>query len=185
MKRNRTLTITIVAVGIVINMIGSFLAMQLRLPIYLDNIGTIVVAALLGYSYSVACIVLGSVINGVLFDIFAIYYMPSGILIALMASYVLHSKKLREKSIFLKAFIITIPSTIAASMVTAYLFGGITSSGSTYVIQILNKMGLDLITSSFLVQVVTDYIDRIVILFLGTYMVRRIPKDILLKLKES
>lgn len=184
MKRNRTLVITIVAVGIVINMIGSFLAMQLRLPIYLDNIGTIVVAALLGYSYSITCIVLGSIINGI-FDPFAIYYMPSGILIALMASYVLHSKRFKERSIFLKALIVTLPSTIVASMITAYLFGGITSSGSTYIIQILNKMGLGLVTSSFLVQVVTDYIDRMVILFLGTYIVRRIPKDILLKLKES
>ncbi|SJZ65124.1 ECF transporter S component [Garciella nitratireducens] len=184
MKRNKTLCMTMVAVGTIINMIGSFLAMQLKLPIYLDNIGTVIIAMLLGNFYSICCIVVGSIVNGI-FDPFAIYYMPSGILIALMASYVFHSKKWGKRNLFLKALIVTIPSTIVASMITTYLFGGITSSGSTYVIQILNKMGLDLITSSFLVQVVTDYVDRVVILFLGITIVKRMPRDILMKVEES
>lgn len=185
MKNNTTLKFNIVAVGIVINMIGSFLAMQLRLPIYLDNIGTVVVAGLLGYPYSIACIVLGSFINGFIFDIFAIYYMPSGIVIAVMASFVFQSKRIYKGSIFLNALIVALPSTLVASMITAYLFGGITSSGSTYIIQILTGLGLDIVVSSFLVQVVTDYVDRLVILLLGRHLIGWVPRDIQLKLKGN
>lgn len=40
-------TITLIAFGISINIIGAFIAMGLRLPVYLDSIGTIMIASLL------------------------------------------------------------------------------------------------------------------------------------------
>lgn len=37
-----------IAIGIVINIVGAFLALNLRLPVYLDSIGTVLVSGLLG-----------------------------------------------------------------------------------------------------------------------------------------
>ena len=76
---------------------------------------------------------------------------------------------------------ITIPSTIASSCITAFLFGGITSSGSTILVQLLARTPLGLVVSCFVVQFITDYIDRVICL----YMVVILNKVLKKYLKES
>ena len=43
--------ITLIALAIVINIVGSYIALVLHLPIYLDSMGTIMTAILLGPFY--------------------------------------------------------------------------------------------------------------------------------------
>ena len=73
---------------------------------------------------------------------------------------------------------ITIPGTIVSSIITAVLFGGITSSGSTIIVQLLNKAGLGLTASVFVVQIMTDYLDRILSLVLVAFLLRMIPREL-------
>ena len=47
-----TRALTLVALGITMNMVGGFIALQFKLPIYLDAIGTLMVASLLGPKYA-------------------------------------------------------------------------------------------------------------------------------------
>ena len=42
-------SLTLVGMGIALNVIGAFIALTLRLPIYLDSIGTILIASLLAF----------------------------------------------------------------------------------------------------------------------------------------
>ena len=63
-----------VALGIVLNIVGAFIALSLRLPVYLDSVGTVLSCALLGPVYGVATGVLGSLISGITFDIYSLYY---------------------------------------------------------------------------------------------------------------
>ena len=65
-----------IAIGIVINIVGAFLALNLRLPVYLDSIGTVLVSGLLGPVYGMVTGVLGSLISGITFDIYSLYYAP-------------------------------------------------------------------------------------------------------------
>jgi energy-coupling factor transport system substrate-specific component len=76
------------------------------------------------------------------------------------------------------ALMITIPGTIVSSIITAVLFGGITSSGSTIIVQLLNKAGLGLTASVFVVQIMTDYLDRILSLVLVAFLLRMIPREL-------
>lgn len=50
-----------------INIVGAFLALNLRLPVYLDSIGTVLVSGLLGPVYGMVTGVLGSLISGITF----------------------------------------------------------------------------------------------------------------------
>ena len=80
-RRNfSTLKQCMVALGIVLNIVGAFLALNLRIPIYLDSIGTVLSGALLGPVYGVVTGVLGSFISGITFDIYSLYYAPVQIL---------------------------------------------------------------------------------------------------------
>ena len=76
MKKITTKELTLIALGIVLNVIGAFIALNLRLPIYLDSIGTIFIACTLGPKYAVITGLCGSMVSGMTFDIYSFFFMP-------------------------------------------------------------------------------------------------------------
>ncbi len=174
MKKKRTPVMweCMIALGMGMNIVGAFLAMNLRLPIYLDSVGTAVTAAFLGPVAGAITGFLGSICSGFLFDVYSFYYAPAQILTGLMAGWLFSSGWLFVKSpegkerihrlrLAAGTLAVSIPTSIASSVVTAFLFGGITSSGSTYLVLLLDKLGVPLTLSCFIVQALTDYGDEL------------------------
>ena len=64
---------------------------------------------------------------------------------------------------------------MVSASVTAFLFGGITSSGSTILVQLLHGLGWNLTVSVCAVQALTDYLDRFACLALAAVLVRALP----------
>ena len=85
---------------------------------------------------------------------------------------------LNKKNLFLPALAITVPGTVISSLICAVLFGGITSSGSTILVQLLAKTPLGMTASVFVVQIVTDYLDRLISLFAAVCLLQALPSDL-------
>lgn len=173
-----------VAVAIVINLIGGQLALMLKLPIYLDSIGTIFIGAILGPVYGMIPNLLSGVIMGMTVDVYSLYYAPVGMIVGLVAGLVCHKKLPNKAWGLLAALIITVPGTILSSCITAFLFGGITSSGSTILVQLLEKTPLSMTASVFIVQFFTDYLDRVIALYLALVIFKALPTSLKEKIKR-
>lgn len=185
MKKTKinTFQICAVALAIVINIIGGQLALLLKLPIYLDSIGTCFVGAVLGPVFGMIPNFLSGIIMGMTTDIYSLYYAPVGILLGLMTGLVYKKFHPKKWWIFLAALLITLPTTIVSSCITAGLFGGITSSGSSIIVQMLAKTPLGLVGSCFVVQFFTDYIDRVISLYLVAAISKAMPSSIMEKFR--
>lgn len=168
-----------VALAVVINLIGGQIALLLRLPIYLDSIGTMFIGAVLGPIYGMVPNLLSGIIFGMTTDIYSLYYAPVGMIVGLMAGIAFKKRSSNKLYMLVMALIITIPGTILSSMITAFLFGGITSSGSTIIVQLLAKTPLGLTGACFIVQFVTDYIDRIIGVVVVCYLLKILPKSLM------
>ena len=168
----------VVALAIVLNVIGGQIALMLHLPIYLDSIGTIMIAMLYGPVYGMLPPLLYGLVMGFTLDIYSLYFMPVGLMLGLVTGLVSKYFSLKKWRMIPGAMLITIPGTIVSSVITAVLFGGITSSGSTVIVQVLNKAGLGLTASVFIVQILTDYLDRLLSLFVVSYLLHVIPSDL-------
>lgn len=166
----------IIAFAIALNVIGGHIALLLHLPVFLDSMGTILIAILFGPIYGMLPPLLYGLVMGFTVDIFSLYYMPVGILLGLVTGLVSRKYSLKSWRIIPGAFLITIPGTIASAVITAVLFGGITSSGTTVLVQILNKAGLNLTASVFIVQILADYLDRLISLFLVAALLAVLPQ---------
>ena len=158
---------TIISFGIALNIIGAFIALGLRLPIYLDSVGTIMVAALLGPKYAVMTGLCGSIISGMTFDIYSLYFAPVQISTGLLAGLMYKNNFLKGFKTPIGVFIFVLPTSILSSIISAGVFGGITSSGSSYIVQILSAFGLNKTVSVFITQIFTDYADK----FIGVLLV--------------
>lgn len=133
---------------------------------------------LLGPVYGMLPNLLSGILMGMTTDIYSLYFAPVGMVTGFMAG--LASRRMPELMgrvrglrLFLAAALITVPGTIVSSLICAGLFGGITSSGSTVLVQLLSHTPLGMTASIFLVQVITDLADRTVSLFLGVCSRRR------------
>ena len=168
----------VVALAIVLNVIGGQIALLFHLPVYLDSMGTIMIAMLYGPVYGMLPPLLYGLVMGFTLDIYSLYFMPVGLMLGLMTGLVSKYFSLKKWRMIPGAMMITVPGTIVSSIITAVLFGGITSSGSTVIVQVLNKAGMGLTASVFIVQILTDYVDRLLSLVVVSYLLRVIPSDL-------
>ena len=175
MKQKRmALSICLVAMGICINYVGGQLALMMKLPIYLDSIGTILVSSLLGPIYGMLTPFISGVMMAFTGDLYSLYFAPVGMILGLVSGFVLKKIQKIGLSLFLVTLIITIPGTVVCSIINAILFDGVTSSGSTVLVQFLRNTPLGITGAIFVVQVITDYLDRFISLALVMMVRKRI-----------
>ena len=201
-RKLSTYQICLIALAIVMNVVGGQLALTLRLPIYLDSIGTILIGAMLGPWCGLIPGLLGGLIMAFTGDIYSLYFAPVGMIVGFMSGLAhmgfsgLHrangstaNQKLSRilsfghvngaKDVALmigRAFMISLPGTVISALICTVLFGGVTSSGSAILVQFLAaKTPLGMATSIVIVQFLTDFCDRAVSLALVMALARMLP----------
>ena len=188
-KKITTRMITIMALSIGINFLGGTIALWLRLPIYLDSIGTIFAGALLGPIPGILTGLSSSLLSGVTMDMFSLYYSPIQIITGLLAGLILPQKLqaqgLKSRlSLLAWTFVLSAPGTILSSIITIQLFGGITSSGSSAIVQLLYGLGLNQAASVTIVQAATDYLDRLLSVLVVSLVVLKLPNQVVAKTRN-
>ena len=172
-----TKALTLIALGITMNMVGGFLALQLKLPIYLDAIGTLMVASLLGPKYAMLTGIGSNLIGGFTTDPYALYFIPAQMVTGLVAGVIYEKGMLKGKRLPLGTFILTLPTSLMSASIAAYVFGGITSSGSSYIVQVLKVLGIPDVMSVWSTQILTDYIDKLVSICLVASVLKVCPRS--------
>ena len=165
MKNSSIRIISFMAIAIAINYIGANIALFLRLPIYLDMIGTLLVAVVFGPWLGAGAAIVSALISWMTTDIFAIYFAPVAVVAAFIAGFLVKETS-KSKDLIWKSLLVSLPGTVVSSSITVILFHGITSSGSGILAQILHSLGIDMTASLVLVQAITDYADRLISLAL-------------------
>ena len=176
---NRTKKLTMMALAVAINIVGSKLALLFNLPIYLDCIGTMLAAITLGPVAGGLTALVAGLINGVLGDVYAIYFSLSGVLMGVIAGLLFYKKKLAYLPALWKCFVITLPAAALSACIETFLFGGITSAAvTTFIIQALSQTALNLLGSAFITQLATDYVDKLVAIMLVITCVKHMPYEL-------
>ena len=169
-----TAKIAMIAMAICINYIGGQLALSLHLPIYLDSIGTILIGAMFGPAFGVLPPMISGILMAFTGDIYSLYFAPVGMILGLTAGFVLKRIHSVGFMLLLSAFLITLPGTIVCAIINAILFGGVTSSGSSAIVAALSHTPLGLTGAIFVVQIFTDYLDRVISLALVMIVLRKV-----------
>jgi len=165
MKIN-TKTITMLALCVAINMIGSMIGVLVKIPVYLDSIGTIMAGFSFGPVFGVITGIVTAFVNTI-GDPVALYFMPTQIIVGFTAGYFTFLKKDDIKSKFYLTPAMSIPAAISSALIATYLFGTVTTAGSSYIVQAIRAV-VDF--PDFLVvlviQIITDYADKLLSILL-------------------
>lgn len=182
MSGKKNLKIAIVGLAVALNIVGAFIALNLKLPVYLDSIGTAIVAIILGPFLGVLTGVLGSFVSGITFDVYSLYYIPVQIFTGVMIGYFARKDMLLGYKKFLSILLVALVISSIGAVITIKVFDGLTSAGSSYILMIFRNLGMNDVFVAFSVQIVTDYFDEIIACSIGMLILKTLPNDLKLKL---
>lgn len=161
-----TKKITILALCIAINMVGSWIGVLIKLPVYLDSIGTIMAGFTFGPIFGLLTGMITAFVNTI-GDPIALYFMPTQLIVGFTAGYFKFLKRNDYISKFYLTPFMSIPAAISSALIATYLFGTVTTAGSSYIVQALRAI-MDI--SDFVivlgVQIITDYLDKLLSIIL-------------------
>ena len=180
-KKMSLMVLLLIPVGIAINIIGGQLIALLKLPVYLDAIGTFLVAILAGPIPGVITGFLSNSINAIFAPEFFPYTIVS-VVLGLVTG--LLSKKGMFKTLgktLISGLILALLATITASPVTAYVFGGVTGSGSTLLIAALQAGGQELLKATIITSLIVDTVDKEISVFICYLIIKNMSPRYLSK----
>ncbi len=157
-----TVTLVLIPVAIAINIVVGQIVLLLRLPVFLDSIGTVLVAVVAGPWAGALTGTLSNVIWGLAIDPNALPWFPVALFIGLVAgicaTYGLFKGWLR---VVIAGIILAFTAAIVSTPIAVYLFGGITASGISFFTAYFLQTGQDLVTAVLSANFIWEPVDKI------------------------
>ena len=181
---------TLIVTGIAINFAIGALVTFLRLPLFLDMIGTFLVAIIGGYIPSIAVAVLTLGLRGVTDSIIAPAFVGTGILIAAYGSFAASKgwlmlrtdKPLKGIWRTIIAAIVLSPLTAAsAAPIAVALFGGIVPNAGYSAIFLAYKSWFSMsdLYTGLLTSITVEPLDKVPQVLIAVWIIHFLPKSIL------
>ena len=162
---------------IAINMVAGQAVSMLKLPIFLDSIGTVLCAILAGPWMAVATGLLTNLLWGLLTGPIAAAFAPVAMMIGLSAGLLARAGWFNNlPKVVVSSVVITLALTLVAIPIRSYLFGGATGSGADFVVAYLHAMGSDLQESVAVTVLGTNLLDKLLTVLMAWGLVRRLPQ---------
>jgi len=174
---NRTLVL--MAAAIVINIVVGQIVTWLKLPIFLDSIGTVLVAILAGPIAGAIVGVIANLLWGLLFNPVAAAFFPVALVIGLAAGILARYGWFSNlwKTV-VSGVIISIVSTIVAIPIVAYMFGGATGSGTDFMTAYMLAVGNGFWESIAVSNLVQNLGDKIITAVVAFLIAIRLPRNV-------
>ena len=171
-----------------------------KLPIFLDSIGTILCALLIfpDRRGALACAsiagFIGVILSGLVINPFLPWFMFTMLAIAMVSALLTANatETFRARPLPVPAFVgkvvlygvITgIASAVVSAPVVVYLFGGVTGSGTGFVVAFFLKTGQQLMNSALLSGFTTEPIDKTLQVLLAALLYRATPREFIAMLR--
>lgn len=167
------ITLTLIPVAIVLNIVVGQITSALSLPVYLDSIGTMLIALLAGPWVGGLTGLLSNLIWGLISSPTAAAFAPVAMVIGIVTGLLAQVGLFRQWwQAILSGAIIAIVLAFIAVPIRTYLFGGVTGSGADFITAYLLAVGRSLFGSVIITVITSNLVDKIVTAFLAWAIVK-------------
>lgn len=168
-----TITLVLIPVAIAINIVIGQIVVLLKLPVFLDSIGTVLVAVLAGPWAGALTGTLSNIIWGLIIDPGALPWFPVAFFIGLVAGICANFGLFKTWwKVVITGFIVALTAAIVSTPIGVYLFGGITGSGSSFITAYLLATGQGLIQAVLSTNFLVEPIDKIATCLLAWLIIK-------------
>ena len=179
------LALFLIPIGIAVNFIGGQVTFNLKLPVYIDAIGTFVVAALCGPIPGAIVGVVSNIVNSISYPAYMVYGIIN-LCFALVAA------ALARKGVFTSfgktiasGFLFGIIGGVLNSAITWPLFGFDFAPDATavFALPLHNILGMPRFGAQLVASICMDIIDKVISVTIMFFILKSMPNRFLTKLK--
>ncbi len=172
-----TVAVVMIPVAIAINIAVGQLIFTLKIPLYLDSIGTVLVGVLAGPWVGALTGLLSNLVWG--FSGLNVTYAPFtsvAAVIGLLAGLFAEAGWLRQWWKVILAGVITgLVAAAISAPISAYVWGGVTGSGTDVLVAMFRGIGFGILPASFAQGVSSDPLDKAVTFLVVWLIVSALP----------
>lgn len=157
-----TMTWVLIPVAIAINLTIGQIVLLLKLPVYLDSIGTVLVGVICGPWAGALTGTLSNIIAGIILDPGWFPWFPVAAAIGATAGVMANLGFFKNWwKVVVTGFVIAIVATIVGTPISIAIFGGISASGSSIITAFLLETGRSLVSSVLTTNFISEPLDKI------------------------
>lgn len=173
--------------GIALNVVLGTVVSSMKIPLlFLDTIGTVLIAVLFGPWWGALAGGLTNVVLGVTTGGSAIFFGLVNIVIGLVVGYIARKFDFTKWYIALfTGIIISIIAPLAGTPIAVAVYGGLNGSGMDVVVLWLRASGESVFASTFISRITGNLVDKTITCFLVVFLVTRLPVFSKIKRKEN
>ena len=157
MKQKNSISIIVISlipICLAINVVGGNLASALKIPLYVDSIGTILIGMLCGPAIGCLTGALTGVVSGI-FSPIMFAYIPVTAIYGLAAGFLSKKKMMTSiPKLITSGIIIALLGVVLSSPITALVFGGV-------IITFLRATGLGVLPATLISSFCTEFLDKL------------------------
>ena len=170
-------TIAIIPAALVLNIVIGQIVGSVGIPLYLDSVGTVLVAGLAGPIAGLATGTLSSIVWG-LFNPAALPFAAVSAMVGLLSGVMIAKGMLRNIPLTITAGVVLgVISGMLAAPVAAFVYGGTAGVGA--LVSLFREMGNSLIGSVTAQSLVSDPLDKALVMIIVHVAIRSLPKKTL------
>ena len=178
--------LALIPLGIALNLALGTLVHILKLPVYVDAVGTIAVTLLVGLRAGIIVGVLSFLIGGVLVNPVLPWFSGTQAVIAIYSH--IAARKGGFKTLprtILVGIGLGIVAAIVSAPVIVYLFGGITGSGASLIVAFLLASGKSVLKSVILSGLAAEPLDKTIQCLLAVWLLKGLPQSLLSRFRDG
>ncbi len=185
-KRRLPLTyvVAVIPVAAALNIVGGYINTVLRLPIFLDMIGTMVTAVILGPWWGALVGAITNIVNSFISGPISLPFAVVNVAGGLVWGYAnIWGWMKKSWSFFLVNILVAFVSTLFATPIYVFIFGGATGHFADVMTAAFLAMGQNLIVSVFSSNILVSLADKIIAGFVGLAIIEALPENLIASAK--
>lgn len=168
------------AFGIALNLAAGQITLALKIPMYLDSIGTVLVAVLCGPWSAIVSGVFSNLIASALGNPALMFFIPVMVVIGAFTGFLARAGWFRKWYLVVAGGVLQgIIAALASAPISAYLFSGVMLAGTDFLVMYFRSMGNSLLESVFYQGLASDPVDKTVTYIIVFLIVKNFPKSLL------
>ncbi|MBU3144347.1 CD3073 family putative ECF transporter S component [Clostridium sp. CF012] len=176
--RNKKVAIMIFcAVAIALNIVLGIVTSSLKLPLYLDTIGTIFIAVYFGPWYGAAVGALTNIITGIIFSPKDIPFLLVNVAVGLIVGFIAKKFNFNLVTAIITGLILSVVCPLIGTPIGIWVYGGLTGTGTDFLFIWLQKVGNNIFVSSFIAKITNNLLDKIASCILVWGLIEGMPRQ--------
>ncbi|MGB4660283.1 MAG: CD3073 family putative ECF transporter S component [Mobilitalea sp.] len=175
MKNAKVYVMTFCGIAVAMNIVLGIMTSALKLPFYLDTLGTVLTAVLIGPLPGVIVGALTNIITGFLYSIQDIPFLLVNVAVALVTGFMAKKFKYTLVTAIACGLILSVVCPLIGTPIGIFIYGGLTGTVSDVIVLALKSSGSSIFAASFIAKIGNNLLDKVGTCLIVYAMIKYLP----------